>query len=277
MITAIGSSKTLETLLNPIFPKHRMFRISTKRAQVTVFLIIAIVIIVLAIMLWFSKSSPIQTTLPDTDTSGVRAFVSACVSESAREGTDLFGLTGGLPIPALFQPSALVYDRRVAYYRIADQLLDLDKSKYEGFLDEWVSVGIGACIQDLPFDVITKPDLPLVKSSIQDNGIIFTAQVPVSIKSGQSVVAVSPGYSALLPIKVLPFIQEAKDWAKEEKEHDGAFDLFRLADLKKKGWIPSVATFDNQTLVILIEDPSQKIGDHSFAFQFATSNGVSQS
>lgn len=250
--------------------------ISSRRAQVTVFLIIAIVIIVIAVMLWFSNPNPATVISPEADTSAVRAFVSACVSESAREGTDLFGLTGGLPVPALFQPSAVVYDRRVAFYRIKDQLLDVSKEQYEGFLDEWVSVGIGACIQDLPFEVISKPELPLVKSSIQENGIIFTAQVPVSVRFSQSIVAVSPGYSALIPIKVLPFIQEAKDWAKEEKQHDGAFNLFRLADMKKKGWIPSVATFDNQTLVILIEDPSQKIGDHSFAFQFATSNGVGQ-
>ncbi|MEK6874125.1 MAG: hypothetical protein AABX52_00030 [Nanoarchaeota archaeon] len=240
------------------------------RGQVSIFIVVGILILIFSSFLYTKYT----VTLPQSHYSeslAIQSFVQSCVDLAVRSGVREFGLRGGLTTPALFQPSLVINGRYIAYYRVGSTLLDLPLEYYEGYLSEWIGLEMSICLQGIADQVVQKPLLPEVRSSITNQGVLVHVKVPVIIKVGDAITAVPSEYASHVNINVLPFIEEAKSWAVEERSY-GSEDIFRVSDAENKRWVMTASSWMPNSTVVMIVDTTQRIGNEPFVFMFGTTS-----
>ena len=249
-----------------------------QRAQMSVFLILAVVMLTGVLVLITAKQQELPQSFPvqgDDRAAAVHAFVQSCVEQATVKGVIELGLTGGVVIPFMTRPSKVVNDRYVALYRIGDDILDVKRSDLEGYLGEWIAVYARGCMDGLTLPVRSLPLVPKVRASIGDAAIDVTANIPIVVPGASADLTVNPDYASRVPVRVWGLIEEARKWALDEKATKGMANLSRLLQWRKNQWRATVVPWDAVTTVVLIEDESQHVAGSSFAFQFATSRGGS--
>ncbi|MFQ5621117.1 MAG: hypothetical protein ACE5FT_04700 [Candidatus Nanoarchaeia archaeon] len=218
-----------------------------KRGQVTLFIIIAIVILFLFVwlfsMMWGSKGE-----MPE-DQQAVFNYVSSCLKQVGEDSLVVFGKQGRLEHSNMYEPLNLEY-----YYDGASRVPRNEDVEIE--LARYVDDRLGQCINDfsgfpvLNFTYISAPDSSV---SIGADDITFDLKYLVKFEK-EFTEYILEDYSVKLDVPISQYLYSAEHWVNYYMQHgaiDASYELngLRRLEVHQHESVLVLGLFDNSTLV----------------------------
>ncbi len=156
---------------------------SNKRGQVTIFIIIAIIIIG-AIGLYFSLRGGLTTSEPySPQTEQIYLFVEECIEDTGRDAVYWIGQNGGY-----FFPPELSTKTGIPYYYYNGRNYMPYKEEVEEEISKYVNEMLFFCTRnfvDFSEFNISEGEIK-TNTQIQDNKVVLNVEYPINIKKGES-------------------------------------------------------------------------------------------
>ncbi len=215
-----------------------------KKGQVTIFIIIAILIISAILLLFFlegdalksyfgGKSSEISALSREANI--VKTHVDNCLEISLEETIFINSLQGGYyrvpkDLKVFFQNSNLFWD--IPYYWIDEETLILSQSTLENQISLGVINEMKGCLNFSRFSFDTRYSLERmeVETLIKEEEIYLNVFFPVSVKVGDSV-SLLEEFEIRVDSNYLSFYNLAVDLISEQKQHIDSLCISCLGDL----------------------------------------------
>lgn len=151
-----------------------------KRGQVTLFVIIALVIVI-AVLLFVFLRGGFNTSINDSDLNKVRAYVVGCFRDKTKEGTLYISKQGGYN--SLPENSINFLGEKTAYYLKNNLTLIPNINIVEEELSSWLDNSSRDCLR-MPEYALTNDKC---KSTVNMKDLIeITFDCPITIKNGSS-------------------------------------------------------------------------------------------
>lgn len=241
-------------------------RIMGVYGQVTIFIIIAILIIA-AVALFFifrekvgiTKEKPVS---PEIAT--IKNFVEGCIKETSEDGIILVGIQGGyfnLPREHLvLENSEIAY----AYYNGKNTLTPI--SNMENEINSYIKNSLPFCFELGNFSGfnITEGKIK-AESTINKDEILLKVNYPLTIKKGKSTSILDEKYNEEIFVRLgdMHFITQK---IINEKLNSNFMDLTYLSEL---GYSISIFPQDNNVFIYSIKDENYELGGMPYTFNFA--------
>ena len=202
-----------------------------KKAQITLFIILGIVIVIAALIVIYVQSNLIKTTEGETrdiikqpyTSANVKLFVESCLDISANKGITLLGMRGGfIEFPA--DVNTMVTSRTIIpflYYRGENKLPTLTKMGEE--LSKYVNHEMIVCLDGLNefknMGYIIETGNVNTTTNISDSSVVIRVDYPIIIKDEKGKTEISEFYKQV-PLKLGKIHKLADDIMAESVEYD---------------------------------------------------------
>ncbi len=153
-----------------------------KKGQVTAFIIVGIVILIVLFLIFYLKGGiKVKTRFLMDDKDAINKLVEDCIDEEARRALDIIGKQGGSLVPLKYR---LYNGNNVAYlcYNIIDdercmnRVLRLEDIERE--LNRYLEGRLNQCINLEGFNVVSRGKL-IVKSTIARDNVLVVVDYPI--------------------------------------------------------------------------------------------------
>lgn len=245
------------------------------RGQVSIFMVLAVIIVFLAAMLTLVQQSevPAQSIITGNNehSQKLRNIVQSCLEESIQQQMLLFGLQGGYITPRATIDSLDIDGFLVPFYVYGDTQVIPDADMLRDYqLSASVESALMDCLDDFngfPYPVEYTP--PSVRVQILPSTVGFSLQLPAKIEVGQDVIVVQPMYSATVNSRLGQTMAVARTIASGKDAPSGMVDLSLLDEVSKKDYNITVFPYDDESFFYVITDNHDRIYDMPFRYQFA--------
>jgi hypothetical protein len=259
----------ISKLGNSNFYFENIFKIpKSKRSQITVFIILAILIVVL-IGVFFSYRMNLLNLNSDVvnpDIAPIHSFVVSCIKQAGEDGIYNIGQTGGY-----FNSPNLSTDNQISYYLYGNDNLMPSKEKIENELSEYMNNMLFFCTKnfiDFP-DFNVKQGEIKTKTTIEDNKVIFNVNYPLSIKKNDKSYLFNQFKDIEIPVRlgvIYGVNQLIMEDQMKNKKDVCASCLNQWANEKDL----YIDMYDyKKSLVFVITDTNSRINEKEFTFYFA--------
>lgn len=251
-----------------IFTCSSMF--SQTRGQLTIFIIIAIVLLFSVLVYFFIVTQESEIDL-DAQRSGpageVYVYVEACIQTAAFSAIQNFGYQQGYHIIPEDRSLETVFYRIAYYYLRGNSLVPRND-----FLErELVKILNDKILQDCSdfsdFEGRFEVNSGNVKSqaTIFEDKVVINVDYPLLIRSDETSVEVS-GFTYTLPVRLGHVIDVSRILVSKIKEEPSAIDLTFLLNQDVD---ISVTNYDECSQVYIILDEQSQVNNEPYAFSFA--------
>tara|TARA_Y100000034_G_C6886885_1_gene407312 strand:+ start:87 stop:818 length:732 start_codon:yes stop_codon:yes gene_type:complete len=235
-----------------------------KKAQLTIFIIIAIVIVG-AIVLIFSLQTGLIKQPLSPDAERVYNFVQGCIEEEGAETIYTIGQNGGY----FFSPE-LSTDSGVAYYYSNGKNFMPSKEQVEKEIDILVNEKLFFCTRnfvDFTNLRITQKEIK-TQSEINENNIILNVNYPISIVKGESTSLIE-NFEVEILVRLGIVYDSIEKIIQEQLTHEDIC-LSCLLDISLENDLYiEMFNHDNETIIITFKDKNSKINNETFVWIFA--------
>lgn len=243
-----------------------------KRGQITIFIIIGLVIIIILGIVLYIRTSSNQSTNQDAvlDTSSVNNLLTSCAKMTAQDAVIYVGLRGGdifsekyatflaINVPYYYyegvdlSPSDQVITDSLKFYM--DSALKTCTNGFQSFKDQGYTIEEGEVNSTV---------------TIADEDVIFDINYPITVVKGETRDVIS-GSSASVKVNLFKMAKAARDYVVAQKDEPNAFRLKHLMDIASAADL-KFEVFDREEgkVVISLVDESIKIKDNPYVFTFA--------
>ena len=238
---------------------------SGKRGQVTIFIIVAIVVVVGVVSLFlfrdkiFASSSEVPSELVPMVNQ-----VQNCVETTLRDGTKLVGLQGGYVIPPKNSLETNFSNIAYGYYLGQDVLASQTKINEE--IIRYIYLTLPLC-----FDASSFSNYKIIRgklsASVKTGSDMVSVDVnyPLSISKDQSSWRIDKKYSAKYGVRFGSMYNVAKNIVEKERQDSGSIDFSYLNGF---GYDISILNDGNRVIVYSISD--NKVNETGgYVFRFA--------
>lgn len=243
-----------------------------KKAQVTIFVIISIVIIIgLAVLFYYKedlaenlsiKIFTKQATLP-YELQNTESMIDGCVKSLVTSGLHLLGVQGGyLELP---EDVLETENMEVAYaYDKGIEALP-EKEMMEQQLGNYVNLALPACVDFSKFPKFSMiAGNPETKVEINEESVKVTLSYRVTAKNEESSYRLKGSYTQTVPVKLGRMYDVAKAFVEKEVKDPS---MIPLSDLENSGFVFEVKPYTKDLLIYSLTDDSL---EESYTFMFAT-------
>jgi len=251
-------------------------RFRNLKAQTTVFIIIAILIIAAIIgFMYFKKSSSEENQGAEyfksqglqPSINNIQDFIMDCLETTSQDALVKIGLQGGY-----HNPPELYFDMEwnfIPYYYHQGQLLMPTKSKIESELSSYVNEKLDECITDIQFQGFQLSySQPQTQTIINKKTAIFTTNLPVIIKHSESTVTFELSQHSITINSKLDEIVEVAEYITNSHQQDNQLICINcLVEMTKQRdlYIDFISFEEDSTLVMIIEN---KTASEPYIFEF---------
>lgn len=242
-----------------------------KRGQLTIFIIVAIVLLFSVSVYFFIVTRESEASL-DSQRSGpageVYKYVEECIENASFSALESFGFQQGYHrVPEEKSIETIFY--RIAYYYLKGEILipsnDFFERELGKILDDRISED---CSDFLDFEgkfEINPRDVKS-KATILEDSIIININYPISIRSGETTIEISK-FAYTLQIRLGHIIDVSRILVEKIREEPDAIDLTFLL---KQDIDISIDNYDKcNKIYILLDEMSETNTDDSYIFSFA--------
>lgn len=238
-------------------------------AQVTVFIIIAVVIIgaVITALAFRNKinfsgtgSSNINPEVKQIDDS-----IKECAKQRTIDAIRIIGLQGGyVNLPENYLKTN-ISNIAYGYYNGKNTLAS--RQTMENEINYYVELTMPFCIEDTDF-----PQLNLTigkaksQTKIENNQVFVTLKLPISISKDEKTILVEEPYKVQIPIRLWDMYSIAGLIIKKEIDNP---EKIELSELSKLDYYITLVPVDNDNIVYIITDKKSSIESISYSFLFA--------
>jgi|TARA_B100001971_G_scaffold43852_1_gene38799 hypothetical protein len=235
-----------------------------KRGQLTIFILVAIVIIaiVLAYFLFFKKNLS-EYSNPDVEKTHV--IIKDCIESNLVDSIRLIGLQGGyFTLPERYFETEL---SRIAYgyYNRENTLISI--SKMEDEIDSYIEVALPLCVDENNLDDlnIEKKEVN-AKVNIKKNSVSAKIDFPVCITKEESTSCLKKDYSSEIEVRLGDIHNIAANIINQKIKYP---DLIDLTYLSSFSYSVSILPYDSNIFIYLITDENYELNEVPYVFRFA--------
>jgi hypothetical protein len=249
-----------------------------KRGQITIFLIVGILILVLAsIILYFVNTSTIDNiSTEDAKTSSFQwqknSFVDQienCLEETSQLGIGLLAINGGIIYPEE-DSSILLTDNGMINYVYLNQMLGLDMNKMELDLAEFIELNVDHCLEDFTNfakqNVIILPIFTEIeaKTNIHSSVVSVNLKLPFKITLPNENVLDIDTFKIMVHCNLGDMVKTAETIA--ELHHQGKINDY----IYNYTYYPTILPYNEITTIYTITDTKKLLNDETpLALSFA--------
>ena len=244
-----------------------------KKAQVTIFIIVAIVFVGIIILFFTFRDSALNP--PVSDSSPVAVYVQSCLDSVAKDGVATISSNGGYYIlPDKFSSSS--YYPSVAFHLYDKTNLVPTKEKIEIEISNYIKNNIDYCFENFSslkesgFS-IEEGDKKEINTSIKEDRVLVNAKIPLSIKKGEESNIISDFNADIKPIYLPNILALINSIVDEQIKDTSKICMSCLANKSEKSGmkIEIFDTDDKNEFVYTIRDPASNFTNYEFVFNFA--------
>lgn len=244
------------------------------KAQVTIFVIVAVLIVAIVALFFFAvPRSPTTNSNEITGTESLTPFVEECLKQVSEDAILSTGFNGGyynLPekINSYYYPSVafLLYDQKN---------LVPSKEKVESEISDYVKENIDVCFDDFSnFKVkgfSVEEGAKEITTSIKENSVAVSAKIPLTISKEDSKELFSDFNSEVKPVRLIKILALINSIVEEQKKDDSSVCMSCLVDKEEESGmdIEFFETEDKNEFVYTVTDTYSNFSGESYQFNFA--------
>ncbi len=242
-----------------------------KRGQLSIFLVIALIIVILFSLIYFLKSIPlispkteiVKSSIANTLTSNIQS----CLMNTANEAILLLGLQGGYtekPNKFLTINDSIL---SFGYYKDSAIINSLEGIKSE--INSYIEKNLPLCIKGNK--LILEQGSIISKTAINKDNIKIEVSYPIRIKQGDRIESLPENYNIEIKVRlgyIYDFILSIiTQHLKDPKNID-------IANLLKSDLNIDIVGYKNNILIYVVTDKKSKINNKPFAYIFANYFGT---
>jgi len=234
-----------------------------KRGQVTVFIIIAILIIG-AVALFFTLSGTLKGEKAySPEVTSVKNYIDECINDVIPTGIGFIGLQGGYNI--LPREYLLTEFSSVAYGYINGRNTLVTLFEMENQISSYVKTVLPLCVDEYSFpDLIIETGEPKIKTTIKRDVVLVHIDFPVTIEKGDSISEIRDfDYETFVS---LGDMHNTAEKIIDEKLNSNYIDLTYLSELD---YTINILPQDENVFIYSIIDEESELNELPYAFNFA--------
>jgi hypothetical protein len=248
-----------------------------RKAQVTIFIVLAVIILFVVGGIFFVMSKNKQARLdneffsqasikPDVD--NIKSAIINCMEETSESALELIGIQGGyFREPEKYSDVGEVF---IPYYYYEGQLLMPSKEKIESELAAYVDYNLNSCLNELNFenyelDYKTPKTLSKIKS---EDEVVFTTELSVNInREGRRTVISLQDFPVEQKSALFNILDVANYYTDSHKKDPVVYCISCLGEMAaEKNLYVDVIDFSEQEELIVISENYTSSEPYSFEF-----------
>jgi len=233
-----------------------------KKGQITIFIIIGIIIFCLIFFFFIIKNSSLKSKNGDVD--GINGFVENCIRTTGAEVVYEVGKHGGY-----YFPPNISTDSGIAYHYFNDKSYVPSKQGIEKEISFYTARKLFFCTRnfvDFPDYNVTQGEID-IKTTIEDDGVVFSVNYPLSIKKGENVWLIKTFNNILVPVRLGVLYNSAVDF--EKKSFEGACLSCLLKLSLENDFYIDMIDYDKSSIVFIFRDEKSRMNNEDFRYIFA--------
>ena len=263
-----SNQNLLKVKITGIFMLKRDKRVmSGKKGQVTIFIVIALLIVGSVGLYYVLKNFKISDKKYPAELEPVNSFVMDCIKEVSEGGVIYVADRGGYLYPPEFSSS-----KGVPYYYYSGKSYMPTQKQVEDELANYINNELVLCVNnfvDFP-DYMIKEGTPAAKVNIDDNEVIVDVIYPLSVKKGNVVFDFKEFNNVRIPTNLGLVYSAVGKVIEEQLTHEGIcitciLDIAQQYDL----YMDMSDEDDGKTTVFVFRDENSKINDEPLRYSFA--------
>ena len=241
-----------------------------KKSQITVFIIIAVIIVVsfIALMLFFyGRDDDLEEHKDPVDIERINNFVEECIFQTGEDAVYRIGRTGGYSEASKYSTS-----NDIAYYYDKGRNLLPPKSEIENQLALYIKSNLNSCIKDFsdfPHLKIT-PGILEPKAVITENKIIFSAVYPITIEKNGETFTLEYFEDIEVKVRLGTIYNAIKEYIIDYQLKNKTICmtcLFKIA--LENDLLVELFDLDDETVLFIFRDDKSIIDNMPYRFRFA--------
>ena len=236
-----------------------------KRAQITIFIIIAVLILIIGVSIFLIKQPPKQKNIP-ANIQPINSYVQECIDETAIQAVFYISERGGY-----YNVPEKTIDKLTPYYLYEEENYMPSKEKIQEQLSLYVNEKLNDCINDFTdfIDFEIQQDEIKTTTEIKASQVLFNINYPLKI-SRQGEVNNLEDFTTTVPIR-LGIVYEAIDKIMQEQIKDtSALDPNNIYEVSIQNDINvKMIGFIEDSVIFVTTDKNSKIDNQDFIFVFA--------
>ena len=240
-----------------------------KNAQLTIFIIIAILIVAIVVLFLTLRGNlnlPGKPVSPET--SEIQNFVQECLDDSLESVIFKVGENGGYYFPPKVSTPVL----EVPYYIKNNEPLIPSKEKIQEEISKGIKRELILCLGDFGIFEneyeITKGKMGSPEVVIESERVLVGMNYPLTIQKGDSKSKIED-FNSEVPVRLGIVYDAIAEFVAEDLKTEGicVSCLFDIGE--KNGFKSSYPNYDDDTYIFIIEDPQSKLNNKEFVYVFA--------
>ena len=233
-----------------------------KRGQVTIFIIIAIVILAVIAMIFIFRNQ-LGIFTPKSDP--VYLFVKDCIEETGKDAISYVINNGGYLYPISLSTSS-----GIPYYYYNNKSYLPTKERIEQEISSYIEKTLSYCTEDFSnFSGLNISEGEIVASTtIDDNDVIFNVKYPVTVKKGESV----SRFENFNDIKVILGVGALYNSIRnmiQKQAGSNSICLSCLSEIADSGEFTVDMTNTDEGIIFDLKDNNSRIKDAPLEWRFA--------
>ncbi|MEK6817618.1 MAG: hypothetical protein AABX80_02345 [Nanoarchaeota archaeon] len=239
-----------------------------KKGQITIFIIIAILIIAVVVLFFTFKGSlqiPGKPVSPET--AEIQNFVQECLDETSELAIFDIAERGGYEDPSKVS-STIVFN--TPYYIKNNKNLMPSKEKIQEEISKSLEKQMYSCVNNFalfPEYEITKGKME-IKTTIDSEKVLVEMDYPLTIKKGESSSKLKK-FNSEVPIRLGIIYDAVAEFVVENMEVEGLCLDCLVSAFGEKNLKSTATPYGEDTYMIVIEDPLSEINKKKFLYIFA--------
>lgn len=239
----------------------------TKKGQITVFLIIGVIILVMVgFLLYYEKVVKVRkSAVVSYDVNPIKFYVENCIESVGPFGLFLIGIQGGFVEPSIISIRTPYSEIAYAYYEEVETLIQLPiiGSQFSRYIENQLP----GCINN--FEVFKGIDIIdgeiKAETIFTEKDIIVNVKYPLTIKKEFSETELSD-FSVVFPIRLKKIYDDVKTIVNKEIDNPKEIDVTYL---KETGMDIAILPINNDTIIYILVDNESKLENGPYTFMFA--------
>jgi len=236
-----------------------------KRGQMTIFIIIAIILVGGIIFFLMIKGDAGKETSIPSDITPIQSFVEDCIGEIGIEAVYYIGEKGGY----FYSPNFSIATGIPYYYSNSKNYMP-SKKIVQKEISSYINRKLFFCTKnfiDFPqFEIIQKEIKTDTK--IQNNNINFNVNYPISITQGE-MTSIIEDFQVKVPIRMGVVYDAVETIIKEQLTNENICLSCILNVSLENDLYVEMMDYDDETVIFTIRDENSKLNDEAFVWRFA--------
>ena len=250
-----------------------------KRGQITLFIILGFVLLIVGLFLYFvateeegydlQKESNFQNQV-----SAIKFYVSRCLEDESSFALFVLGMQGGnIDLPA-YHFSSKSFDTSYLYFNGDSKLPSIEEIEEQ--LSDYITTNIHDCADFSKFNnVDIVEDEINIETVLGYNDVRFRMNWPLTIKQGTLASQISD-FSVTTPVRFLSIYRIIQNIINATKIHPEVIDTFNLLN-QNTTRIDFVIFNDDTVLYLIVDNQSRLNVGQPYTFLFATNISINKS